>query len=264
MKRQAFALVAALLLTAAPLRASQGGPKPKSPKPQASVTKPVKPTTTAKVKPVSTQHTAPKTLSGKPTKTTVGKPVKSTMKDAKAWKTTTKTTKSAKSDTRTSKTADVATATSTDTKNPSTAERVTLSPVQQKLQRNTKLADKLRDRLPDGVNLLAAAKDFKNLGQFVAAVNASHNHDYKFWELKRLMVKEGYSLGQAMQKIKADPDTSVTARRCETEAKTMIATTEREIAAPAGVTATNSASAPITTTAKSKAKPKQSKRTVGG
>jgi len=76
---------------------------------------------------------------------------------------------------------------------------VTLTPVQQKLQRNTKLASKLESRLPKGTDLMTAADGFRNLGQFVAAVNASYNHDLDFTKLKTAMVDDGMSLGQAMK-----------------------------------------------------------------
>jgi hypothetical protein len=54
---------------------------------------------------------------------------------------------------------------------------VPLTKVQQKLQRNTNLAAKLQGRLPAGADLMTAASGFKNLGQFVAAVNVSNNLD---------------------------------------------------------------------------------------
>lgn len=264
MKRHVFAVLGALLLTGAPLLASQGGPKPKPPKPQASVAKPLKPTTTAKVKPVSVKHTASKPKAIKPVKTTAVKPAKSTVKATGPSKAT-KTTKSAKADTKKSTT--TPTTTSPDQTAPATGDPVTLTKVQQKLQRNTKLADKLSDRLPLGTNLMAAAEGFKNLGQFVAAVNVSNNHGYAFTELKTLMVDDGYSLGQAMQKLKAESNTTVVAQRAqraETDAQAMIAATEREIAAPTAVSATNTSTTTATTTTKSKAKPKKSKKAVGG
>ena len=46
---------------------------------------------------------------------------------------------------------------------------------------------------------MKAADGFKNLGQFVAAVNASYNHDLDFTKLKTAMVDDGMSLGQAMK-----------------------------------------------------------------
>lgn len=78
----------------------------------------------------------------------------------------------------------------------------TLSPVQQKLQRNTNLAAKLRSRLPVGTDLMTAASGFRNLGQFVSTVNASYNHSLSFEGLKQRIVYDGMSLGQAMKDMR--------------------------------------------------------------
>lgn len=83
---------------------------------------------------------------------------------------------------------------------------LTLSPVQQKLQKNTNLASKLERRLPPGTNLLDAADGFRNLGQFVAAVNVSNNLDIPFADLKSRMVEDGLSLGQAIKAERNDVD----------------------------------------------------------
>ena len=85
-------------------------------------------------------------------------------------KTTTATTKGPKG-----KPAAAATTSTTTTKRTSTTATTTsgttLTPVQQKLQKNTNLANKLQSRLPAGTDLNTASAGFKNLGQFVAAVN---------------------------------------------------------------------------------------------
>jgi hypothetical protein len=140
--------------------------------------------------------------------------------------------------------------------------------VQQKLEKNTNLAAKLEGRLPAGTDVVKAAEGFKNLGQFVAAVNASYNHEgIEFKELKILMVDEGYSLGQAMQKLKAENATTE-ARRAETEANRMIETSEREIAAPTGLTATSkptstTSSPPKSSSTTTTKNSKKSKKAVG-
>ena len=85
----------------------------------------------------------------------------------------------------------------------------TLTPVQQKLQRNKNLAAKLQSRLPAGTDLNAASAGFRNLGQFVAAVNVSNNLGIPFSALKMRMVDQGMSLGQAIQD--ARPATTATA-----------------------------------------------------
>src|SRR5437016_3734593 len=75
------------------------------------------------------------------------------------------------------------TSTKTTTANTATG---TLSPVQLKLQRNTQLAGKLQSRLA-GADVVTAASGFRNLGQFVAAVNVSHNLGIPFADLKTQM-----------------------------------------------------------------------------
>ena len=60
------------------------------------------------------------------------------------------------------------TPTTTTTTTP-TGTAIPLTPVQQKLQKNTNLAGKLQSRLPAGTDLNTAAAGFRNLGQFVAA-----------------------------------------------------------------------------------------------
>ncbi len=101
----------------------------------------------------------------------------------------------------------------------------TLSPVQQKLQQNTNLASKLQSRLPEGTDLMKAAADFRNLGQFVAAVNVSNNLGISFADLKTRMVTDGMSLGQAIQDLRPNADTTVV-RRAESDADALIRSTE--------------------------------------
>jgi hypothetical protein len=157
----------------------------------------------------------------------------------------TKTTKVTKAKTN-------AKATSTKTTRTTDPATITLSPVQQKLQRNTNLADKLRSRLPAGTDLLAASADFRNLGQFVAAVNVSNNLGLKFTDLKTRMVDEHMSLGQAIQDVRGGTDGQVVALRAEQDADRLIRSTD--------------ASTTTTTTAKpngkSKAKPRKTQGTV--
>jgi len=69
---------------------------------------------------------------------------------------------------------------------------------------------------------MAASKGFKNLGQFVAAVNVSKNLGLNFTDLKTHMVDDGMSLGQAIQKEKKTADVETEVHRAETEADTMI------------------------------------------
>lgn len=102
-----------------------------------------------------------------------------------------------------------------------------LTPTQQKLQRNTNLASKLQSRLPAGTDLMAASAGFRNLGQFVAAVNVSNNLGIPFSQLKTRMVTEGMSLGQAIQDTRPRTgDTTTIVRRAESDADAMIRSTE--------------------------------------
>ena len=101
----------------------------------------------------------------------------------------------------------------------------TLTPVQQKLQRNTNLASKLSGRLPAGTDLMTASQGFRNLGQFVAAVNVSNNLGIPFADLKTAMVVDGLSLGQAIKSERPRVDSTIEVRRAETDATRLIEST---------------------------------------
>jgi hypothetical protein len=103
---------------------------------------------------------------------------------------------------------------------------VTLTPVQQKLAKNTKLATKLQSRLPPGTNLLTAAEGFRNFGQFVAAVNVSRNLGIPFTQLKADMVDKGMSLGQSIRDLRPKASATVEAQRAEAEARALIIQSE--------------------------------------
>jgi len=122
--------------------------------------------------------------------------------------------------------------------------------VQQKLQRNTKLASKLQSRLPAGTNLTVASSGFRNLGQFVAAVNVSNNLGIPFAQLKTRMVDQGMSLGQAIQDARPKTtDTTVAVRRAETDADALIRTTE-QMTTTTSTTSTKSKNKKATKTAR--------------
>jgi hypothetical protein len=104
--------------------------------------------------------------------------------------------------------------------------RVALSPVQQALYRNSVLADGLRVRLPEGTDMLAAAGGFRRLELFVATVHASNNLVIPFFELKRRIVNDGMTLGQAIQDIRPKSRYWSEARRAEDDAAAMIRTSE--------------------------------------
>jgi hypothetical protein len=145
---------------------------------------------------------------------------------------TTKTTKSTASGTTSTTTSGIGSTT-------------TLTPVQQKLQKNTNLADKLSTRLPKNTDLMDAADGFRNLGQFVAAVNVSNNLGLDFTELKTRMVDDGMSLGQAIQDTKKTVDVQTEVRKAETEADAMIKSTTTS-------TTNTSTTSPTTTSKKTK------------
>jgi hypothetical protein len=100
------------------------------------------------------------------------------------------------------------------------------TPVQKELQRNLVLADGLRGRLPQGTDLNAAAGGFRRLELFVATVHASNNLDIAFFELKRRIVNDGMTLGQAIQDIRPRSRYWVEARRAEDDAAAAIRTSE--------------------------------------
>lgn len=108
------------------------------------------------------------------------------------------------------------------TTTPSPGTTATYSAVQQKLQRNTKLANKLDGRLPAGTDVMAAASGFRNLGQFIAAVNVSNNLGIPFAQLKSRMVDDGMSLGRAIQDLRPSIDYVTEIRRAERDATVLV------------------------------------------
>ena len=115
--------------------------------------------------------------------------------------------------------------TPTTTTTSTTISTVPLTPVQQKLQKNTNLAGKLETRLPKGTDPMLAAEGFRNLGQFVAAVNVSNNLEIPFADLKASMVDDGLSLGQSIKKWRPLSDASREASLAESQATVLINTT---------------------------------------
>jgi hypothetical protein len=259
----AVAIGAALCIGTSPIAAKPGPTKPTTPK-MMHAAQP-KPTTHGSPK-IKTTTSSPKTMthgqSATKTKTTTTA-VKTTTKSPKTTKNAkATTTKDAKTATGNSKkqpaettTAGEATTsgTSTDDATDGTTDGTTeptapLTKSQQQLTKNTKLQTKLQTRLgsqlPEGVSVIDAASGFKNLGQFVAAVNVSNNLGIPFADLKAKMtgmnvdgtpveLPEGttapamLSLGQAIQSLKGmDSATATqTANTATTQANTEIANT---------------------------------------
>jgi hypothetical protein len=173
-------------------------------------------------RPVSTAH-------GPKSTTHASKPAKPT----KPTKPTSPTTHG--NSTKGSGTGSAATITPTTTTPPTRA--------QQLLAKNTKLREKLLTRLPAGTDIDLAASEFRNLGQFVAAVNVSNNLGLSFDALKaRMTGTNPVSLGQAIQQVKGLDATTAT-----TTAQTALTQADREIQSTTTVT---------TTKAKAKAKTK--------
>lgn len=184
--------------------------------------------TTKSVKPAaSTSATTVKAAATKPAKAV--KP--ETTKVAKVEKPA--ATKASKTETaKTSKPA----ATPATVAGTTTVPTTTLTPVQQKLTKNTNLAAKLTSRLPAGTDLMAASAGFKNLGQFVAAVNVSNNLTLSFTQLKTKIVTDGLSLGQAIQAVRPlTASATIEAQRAEYDARGMIAESELTPQAPAPI-----------------------------
>lgn len=73
---------------------------------------------------------------------------------------------------------------------------------------NPKLVRRLTSMLPKDMTVQQAALGFHDQAQFVAAVQISQNLGIPFRQLKRKIVVEGMSLGQAIQALK--PDANVT------------------------------------------------------
>jgi hypothetical protein len=97
-----------------------------------------------------------------------------------------------------------------------------LSPVQQSLRRNPDLADRVAERLPARIDVMWAASGFRDLGQFLAAVNAADNLQIPFMTLKSRMLDDGMNLEQAIRDLRRSSDYRKEARRAQDEAKKMM------------------------------------------
>jgi hypothetical protein len=142
-------------------------------------------------------------------------------------------------------------------KNATTTSTVTLTPVQEKLKKNTNLAAKMTSRLPEGTDLMLASAGFRNLGQFVAAVNVSNNLKIPFTELKTKMVTNGSSLGQAIQALRPTASATIESQRAEYDARGMIS--ESELEPQITSTSTTTSTTSVATSSKTKAKVKTKK-----
>ena len=206
------------------MTAPKSSPAPKTHGPSATSHGPKSGTTTmsaGKGPKTTTKSPGAMTASGK-TKSTGPKSAASMTASGKTKSTTTKGSASTSADSTKKSTTTTASATPTTT---STDTPVPLTPVQEKLQRNTNLASKLESRLPKGTDLMLAAEGFRNLGQFVAAVNVSNNLNIPFADLKASMVDDGLSLGQSIQKLRPTADATQEASRAQSQATVLLNTT---------------------------------------
>lgn len=112
----------------------------------------------------------------------------------------------------------------------STPVKAVLSPVQRELQRNAVLADSIRARL-HGTDAVAVASGFRRLELFVATVHASNTLAIPFFDLKRRIVGDGMTLGQAIQDIRPTSRYWVEARRAEDDAAEAIRLSETVVLA---------------------------------
>jgi hypothetical protein len=137
----------------------------------------------------------------------------------------------------------------------------TLDPkIARKLQRDNGLTRRLQSKLGADVDLEQAAAGFRNLGQFVAAVNNAKDAD-QFWQLKALMTgwtldAEGnqvptgeptMSLGQAKQKLGIaddDPDSPESG----TTSTSLSTSTSTSVSSPGTSTSTSSTASTSSTT----------------
>jgi hypothetical protein len=213
-----------------------GGAAAKAPK--TTIASPKSGTASAK----APKTTSPSAKSGTASAKTTGKAT-----------TTAPTTKSAKKaepakSTASAKKTELAKTTTSTPGTGATPTTTTLTPVQQKLQKNTNLASKLETRLPKGTDLMTAAEGFRNLGQFVAAVNVSNNLGIDFVKLKTSMVDDGLSLGQSIQTWKPTANSTREVSIAESQATVLI----------------NTPSTTTTATTTTTAKTKKPKSTTGG
>lgn len=73
------------------------------------------------------------------------------------------------------------------------------------IERNPQLNERLTKMLPAGMQLRDAASDFKNRGQFIAALHVSQNLGIPFADLKaRMTGPDAKSLGQAIHDFRPD------------------------------------------------------------
>ena len=103
--------------------------------------------------------------------------------------------------------------------------------VSQRIEKNQKLAARLKLLLPGTMTLDQAAEGFKNQGQFIAAVHVSQNLNIPFADLKATMMgtkagtlgtAKSESLGKAIHDLKPTADARAEVKKADQEADTDI------------------------------------------
>jgi hypothetical protein len=85
---------------------------------------------------------------------------------------------------------------------------------------DSKLSQNLQKLLPSGTTPQQACSGFKNLGQCVAAIHASHNLGISFTDLKTKMTGSSpESLGKAIQDLKPAADSKSETKKANQQAK---------------------------------------------
>jgi hypothetical protein len=118
------------------------------------------------------------------------------------------------------------------TRTGTTPSTTTSSRVANRIQSHPQLASRVRALLPQGMTLQQAASGFRNQGQFIAALHVSRNLGIPFADLKREMVTNHLSLGQAIHKLRPNANATIEAEHGTHEAEHDVATT------PSGTTTT--------------------------
>jgi hypothetical protein len=145
------------------------------------------------------------------------------MKGQKAARPTSTPTTKAKTTRPAKKTSTTTTGTTPTTGTPTTTGETTPPPA---LPKNARLVEKLQNLLPKGTDMNEAATDFRNQGQFVAAVHVSNNLKIKFEDLKSHMIDDGLTLGQAVHKLRPGVDAEQATAAATAQANTDLGTTQ--------------------------------------
>jgi hypothetical protein len=94
--------------------------------------------------------------------------------------------------------------------------------VPEHLAAQPQLSQRLQGMLPAGMTIDQAAAGFKNVGQFVAAVNVSRNLGIPFDQLKAQVTGPSpISLGAAIHTLKPDADASAAVQQAQAQAREM-------------------------------------------